>query len=89
MLNEPIILMSKYINLIIGFILILILLKEIKSPTIHYEEQKIQVISNEYNDPIFTWDESDRRLVVTSHMRRDAFICMRDQCKLVEEWIGK
>lgn len=81
----------KYIGaiwyLIIAFILIFFVVNGVDK--IKEDKQKIKITVNKYNDPIFTWNEEERYLVITSHMRRDALICMRDQCKMVEEWIGK
>lgn len=81
--------MFKTFEIIIWSILIAALLVFWKPIVYGKKESKLHIVVNKYNDPIFTWNEEERYLTITPHMRRDAFICMRDQCKLVEEWISK
>lgn len=38
---------------------------------------------------IVRFSEGDRTLTVTEHAPRDLLVCLRDDCRLVEEWIGK
>lgn len=33
--------------------------------------------------------ESDRTLIVSEHAPRDLLVCLRGDCRLVEEWLGK
>lgn len=36
--------------------------------------------------PLVTWDNKDRRLVITEWMPRDALVCVRDICELPDTW---
>jgi hypothetical protein len=47
-----------------------------------------QVIEGKYA-PIAIYDPRERALTVTAAAPRETLVCLRDQCKLVEEWIGK
>jgi hypothetical protein len=33
--------------------------------------------------------EIDRRLEVTEHAPRDLLVCFKDDCRLVEQWLGR
>ncbi len=39
--------------------------------------------------PVLLFSADQRRLTVTSHARRDLLVCLRGDCRLVEEWLGK
>jgi hypothetical protein len=39
--------------------------------------------------PVVVLSADQRELTVTAHARRDLLVCMRQQCRLVEEWVGK
>jgi hypothetical protein len=41
-------------------------------------------------EPIVTVNRDRRTVIVTKHAPRDLLVCLRDDdCRLVEEWIGK
>lgn len=52
---------------------------------IHY----YQTIMNKDNTVIVIYDEKENQIEIKEHNRRDTLVCMRGQCKLVEEWVGK
>ena len=41
------------------------------------------------DEPIAIYDPAERALTVTAHAPRETLICLRHQCKLVEEWIER
>lgn len=38
---------------------------------------------------VVTLSADQRTLTVTTHARRDLLVCLRGDCRLVEEWLGK
>ena len=53
-------------------------------------EPRYQSIEGKYS-PIAVYDAKERQLTITDAMPREAFICIRKQCRLAEEWadLGK
>ncbi len=39
--------------------------------------------------PILELSGDQRTLAITAHARRDQLVCMRGECRLVEEWVGQ
>lgn len=48
----------------------------------------VQVVHGKYS-PIAIYDPTERELTVTAAAPRETLVCLRGQCKLVEEWIGR
>lgn len=47
-----------------------------------------QFIFGKYS-PIAVYDPKERELTITPAAPRDTLICIRTECKLAEEWVGK
>lgn len=48
-------------------------------------EPTVQVLATR-DRSIASYDVKERQLVVSEHAPRETLICMRNRCKLVEEW---
>lgn len=38
--------------------------------------------------PIASYDRAERALTVSEHAPRETLVCLRNQCRLVEEWVA-
>lgn len=48
----------------------------------------VQTIEGRYA-PIAIYDPAERTLTVTEHAPRETLLCLRGECKLVEEWLKR
>lgn len=49
---------------------------------------RVQVIEGKY-DALASYDVKERQLTVSEHAPRELLVCMRGECKLVEDWLGR